>query len=469
MEKKYFIIFIIMIISYIKTDSIFDNISDLIDHKNSSKMYLTWQQSDIPSENKILFPKNVNELKNIMNKNSKFRAVGSAHNFTGNQNSELLISTTLLNKVISVDEKKKTITVQAGMEVFELLKILEKYNLALPNLGNYHKQTIVGSIICGTHGTSGKKSKIDTFTSSVLEMKMLTPDGNNVTLHKEDSVNLGLGGIIYEVTLQACDFYYLLEDTKIISINEMNLVSLWNENYFGMIRWTNPHLNDQTIECVTFSKVDSGKYNRFSINRRTDRLMRIITQSLISKSEILCSFCSKYIRYLKKSRKIIDKYYYVYVDDPVPKHTENEYAIQFNDNDINKLNGIVQRIPIILKEMAQLAEPHTLAIEVHVRFSTKDKAKGHLAYMNNVCWFDININSFSGSIYTDSFLSKICKPWDILMRKYDGMSHFNKYTSDKLLNVPNTTKQYFKAFSNKYDPEKKMQTELFLLNGIIES
>lgn len=130
-----------------------------------------------------------------------------------------------MNRVCSIQDK--IVTVEAGIKIRDAIRILEDNNLAIKNMGNYDRQSLGWAICGGTHGASGE-GKINTFTSSLVSLKMINAKGEDVKLTPEESVNFGLGGIIYEVTLNLANFYYLREKrTPMTDISSVDFETWW--------------------------------------------------------------------------------------------------------------------------------------------------------------------------------------------------------------------------------------------------
>mmetsp|Transcript_23461 Transcript_23461/g.35079 ORF Transcript_23461/g.35079 Transcript_23461/m.35079 type:complete len:270 (-) Transcript_23461:1259-2068(-) len=174
----------------------------------------------------IFYPKTKAELQALVKSNPRFRAIGSGHSFRGVVETDgALISLEDMNRVLSV--QGKIVTVEAGIKIRDAIRILEDNDLAIKNMGNYDRQSLGGAICGGTHGTSGE-GKIDTFTSSLVSLKMINAKGEDIELAPEESVNFGLGGIIYEVTLNLADFYYLKETrTPVTDLSTVDFNKWW--------------------------------------------------------------------------------------------------------------------------------------------------------------------------------------------------------------------------------------------------
>lgn len=146
----------------------------------------------------------------------KVKAVGSGHSFTdiavANDQRMLLYR---LSDLVTVDGT--LVTVQAGMPLSKLNRLLAQHGLAMPNLGDIDEQTVAGAISTGTHGTGAAHS---TLASYVEEVKLVTGTGDVLIVKKGDEIfpaaRLGLGslGILVEVTLRCAEAFTLLADER---------------------------------------------------------------------------------------------------------------------------------------------------------------------------------------------------------------------------------------------------------------
>ena len=57
-----------------------------------------------------------------------------------------MVNLALMDKVLDVDVKKKTVTVQAGIRVAELVDALSKHGLTLQNFASIREQQVGGII-----------------------------------------------------------------------------------------------------------------------------------------------------------------------------------------------------------------------------------------------------------------------------------------------------------------------------------
>ncbi|KAJ0266956.1 L-gulonolactone oxidase 4 [Hirschfeldia incana] len=125
----------------------------------------------------------------------------------------ILISTNFINHVVRTDPKAKTLTVESGVTLRQLIKEAAKLELALPYAPYWWGLTVGGMMGTGAHGSSlwGKGSAVHDY---VTEIRMVSPgsvsDGYvkvrvfSETMNPEEfnaaKVSLGLLGVISQVT-----------------------------------------------------------------------------------------------------------------------------------------------------------------------------------------------------------------------------------------------------------------------------
>ncbi|OAD74131.1 hypothetical protein PHYBLDRAFT_177426 [Phycomyces blakesleeanus NRRL 1555(-)] len=119
-----------------------------------------------------------------------------------------LINIDKLDTVLTVDDKKHTMTVEAGISLHKLHVVLRENGLSLSNLGSISDQSIAGVMATATHGTGAHYGCLSTL---ILDITLVTADGQVVycsssvqpDIFNAARCNLGALGVVTKVTLQA--------------------------------------------------------------------------------------------------------------------------------------------------------------------------------------------------------------------------------------------------------------------------
>jgi L-gulonolactone oxidase len=175
----------------------------------------------------VLTPGTVDEVAALVKEASvtghKVKAVGSGHSFTDiavADDRRLLLHR--LAELVTVDGN--LVTVQAGMPLHRLNRILAEHGLAMPNLGDIDQQTVAGAISTGTHGSGQAHS---TLASCVEAVTLVTGTGDVRRIDASSpllpAVQLGIGalGVLVEVTLRCVPAFTLLADERPMPLAEV--------------------------------------------------------------------------------------------------------------------------------------------------------------------------------------------------------------------------------------------------------
>ncbi|XP_015947913.1 probable L-gulonolactone oxidase 6 [Arachis duranensis] len=125
----------------------------------------------------------------------------------------ILISTKYLNKILKVDVNARTITMESGVTLKQLINEASKFGLVLPYTPYWWGLSIGGLIGTGAHGSTlfGKGSSVHDY---VLELRIVVPSSSqdgfarvlSLDQQNEDlnaaKVSLGVLGVISQITLQ---------------------------------------------------------------------------------------------------------------------------------------------------------------------------------------------------------------------------------------------------------------------------
>lgn len=213
----------------------------------------------------IVQPRRLHELRGILadaaENDHRVKAVGSGHSFTSIAGTDgVLVDIAGFAEVIGVDLPARQIRVGAGIPLHELNRQLQRFGLALPNLGDIDAQTVAGATSTGTHGTG---AGFNCISAAIVAARLLIADGSHVSCspheHPEifDAVRVGLGalGIVTEVTLQCELAFNLHASEQTVAIDQIL-------DDFDDLTAANEH-----VEFFWFPNTQTGQ---LKVNNRTD-------------------------------------------------------------------------------------------------------------------------------------------------------------------------------------------------------
>ncbi|XP_057982638.1 L-galactono-1,4-lactone dehydrogenase, mitochondrial [Malania oleifera] len=216
----------------------------------------------------FLQPENLDQLETIVRdaheKKQKIRPVGSGLSPNGIGLSRAgMVNLALMDRVLEVDEEKKTVRVQAGIRVQQLADGIKDYGLTLQNFASIREQQIGGILQVGAHGTGARLPPID---EQVISMKLVTPAKGTIEVSKDKDPELfylarcGLGGlgVVAEVTIQCVERQELVEHTFVSNMKEIkkNHKKLLSENKH--VKYLHIPYTD-TVVIVTCNSVSKWK------------------------------------------------------------------------------------------------------------------------------------------------------------------------------------------------------------------
>ncbi len=163
----------------------------------------------------------------IAAKQRTVRVIGSGHSHSKLvPNDQVLIDTTGLAGVLSIDASKKTAVVAAGSKIYSLGQPLRSVGLALKNQGDIDRQAIAGACATGTHGTG---RNLQNLSASVVGMTLVTATGElthcspqkNTELWRCARLSLGAFGVVTRLELQLREAFKLKESGLQMNYDEL--------------------------------------------------------------------------------------------------------------------------------------------------------------------------------------------------------------------------------------------------------
>ncbi|WP_088104823.1 FAD-binding protein [Halalkalibacter urbisdiaboli] len=213
-------------------------------------------------------PESVEEIQQLVSKVTKLRVVGTRHSFNSIADSnDNIVSLQKLNKVLSIDKERQTVTVEAGIKYGDLCHELQQHGYALHNLASLPHISVAGACATATHGSGNDNPNL---AAIVRAMEVVTADGSIVTFSKETSeeellgsvVGLGGLGVVTKLTLDIVPSYQMRQDvyenlplaqladdfdTIYSSAYSVSLFTDWQDDTFNQV-WLKSKVTDgQTI------------------------------------------------------------------------------------------------------------------------------------------------------------------------------------------------------------------------------
>ena len=148
-------------------------------------------------------PRSATDVQEIMQRSLKLKVIGTRHSFNHiADTNDTHISLKHLNKVIALDPKAQTVTVEGGVVYGDLAAHLHENGFALHNLASLPHISVAGAIATATHGSGEKNGNLGT---AVRGLEVVNGLGEIVTFAGDDLpgavVNLGALGIVTKITL----------------------------------------------------------------------------------------------------------------------------------------------------------------------------------------------------------------------------------------------------------------------------
>ena len=385
-------------------------------------------------------------VKHAIDTGTHIRTQGSRHSFA-----QLLVTgdtlVTLKGMKGSISVSGHRVTVPAGIPLEDLVDELKKRGLGMRNLGSIMKQSIAGAFSTGTHGSGITFGAIPT---QVVGMKLVDGQGSvrTITDQPPDNddlraarINVGVLGIITDVTLECVDFYKLDYAAYVTNFDEIiaNIDQLVAENDRVVVWWLlMSDDKDKRNTCILITK-----------NSLDHPVSSVLPQpeGKISQCDPLSKDLSLLLAMIgktpKKGFKLInrcrDDYYKVLTLPLFPVyHRECEYAIPAGS------------AVAALKSMREIVQEGaiTLSLPVELRWVAQDNILLSPCYNGPVCY--IGASTLLNS-------TEVFERFEPLMKSLGGRPHWGKcytVTQEEVAKMYPTTYETFRTVREKYDKNR---------------
>jgi xylitol oxidase len=177
-----------------------------------------WAGNFTFSTDRVFYPETLEQVLEMVIKHKRIKVLGTRHCFNRIADStDNLLSMKHFNKIISLDEKAGTVTVESGIKYGELAPYLEARGYALHNLASLPHITVMGACTTATHGSGIHNGNLST---AITAIEMVKADGTVLHLNSQQNgedfyaavVGLGALGVITKVTLQLVPSFTIRQD-----------------------------------------------------------------------------------------------------------------------------------------------------------------------------------------------------------------------------------------------------------------
>jgi xylitol oxidase len=160
----------------------------------------------------------IEQVRTFVKEHESLKVLGTRHCFNGIADSaHALVSLKPMDRVVALDPKARTVTIEAGMSYGQLCPYLHEKGFALHNLASLPHISVAGAIATATHGSGVRNGNLATAVSA---LEFVTADGNVLTLSRARDgetflgavVNLGALGVVTRVTLDVQPTFLMRQD-----------------------------------------------------------------------------------------------------------------------------------------------------------------------------------------------------------------------------------------------------------------
>lgn len=249
-----------------------------------------WAGNLTYSTDKLFSAGSVEKAQKFIKSQKKLKALGTRHCFnTIADSKDQFISLLGMNKVISLDETNKTVTVGSGIKYGELAPYLHQRGYALHNLASLPHISVAGACITATHGSGVNNGNLSTQVNAI---EFITASGDIVSLSREKNkddfyaavVNLGALGVITTITLDILPTFmvkqYVYEKLPLAQLQQ-HFDEIQNSGYSVSLftDWQNDFVNEVWLKIKAGDEASDLPADFFGAKAATRNVHPIIELS----------------------------------------------------------------------------------------------------------------------------------------------------------------------------------------------
>jgi xylitol oxidase len=213
-----------------------------------------WAGNQVFRPNRLLEPRTIGELRELVTSSSRLRPLGSRHSFNDLAATDGdLVTLDHLPRIFELEADPPTVTIDGAARYGELCPSLDAAGLALHNLASLPHISVAGACATGTHGSGDRLGNLATAVSAI---ELVTANGATVKFRRGEPdfpgavVALGALGVVIRLTLDLQPSFEVRQsvyerlpqpdaldhfDEVMASAESVSLFTRWREPVFDQV------------------------------------------------------------------------------------------------------------------------------------------------------------------------------------------------------------------------------------------
>ncbi len=407
-----------------------------------------WSESYSVRPARFAQPSTEAAISELVKGSDKVRVAGAGHSFNDSPlTTGTLISLDKYNQVLEIDADKGVATVQGGIRLRDLNRVLEMHGLALPVLGSTDAQSIAALVATDLHGTGRDHGFL---SEQIRCLKVVGADGVAKSVRPGDPLfhatigGLGTTGVVTEVELSLEPAFRLEKRTKLVD-------RAWAEKHIDQLLAEHDHVS------FYYPAGGEAKSVRMHTWDRTERPAERSWETKMAQSELSDFVFSAY------ASGLAEKVAAARADAPLNKLLAPEKSVVapssrafgrrlFYRHDEIEFGVPFERYREALRDIMELLKARDYTSIVEVRF-TPDRSQGLLGpgVGRRTAYIELAtpLSQATAEIYAEV---------EAIFRRHGGQPHLGKktnMTSDDMLATYGDRFKQHQAVRQRQDPGGK--------------
>ena len=279
--------------------------------ESQSNFSLNWS-GNVKANPKILYPKNLEELKKVIDEKN-FIIAGNQRSFGDNSvNSSLIVSMKNFNQVVDFNKREGIIEVQSGALLKNILSLILNEGWCIPVTPGTKYVSIGGMIANNIHGKNILNNQIK---NHVVEIKILTPKKEIINCSKNENQDFfemtiggfGLTGCILsaKIKLKKITSFFIEQEVKEFkTYNEFFSLLKKSDGYEYNVNWIDSFDSSQIKGLCYFGKhfTENNEITKEKISFKEKKigLLNLVFLKIFTQNYYLIKITKFIFRKLKK-------------------------------------------------------------------------------------------------------------------------------------------------------------------------